>query len=108
MRAVSPGAFQVQREMPGSLLASLVFILIEDDVDQTAGSVAKLIQLSGSKMCAEGAGGVAKAGLPQHRQVEQSFDQDHRRAWLTDSQANRPPLERGSKRWGKAAPILRP
>jgi hypothetical protein len=27
---------------------------------------------------------------------------------LTDSQANNPPLDRGSKRWGNAAPMLRP
>ena len=26
----------------------------------------------------------------------------------TDSQANKPPLERGSNRWGEAAPMLRP
>jgi hypothetical protein len=28
-------------------------------------------------MGADGAGGVAKAGLPQHGQVKQSFDQNH-------------------------------
>ena len=28
-------------------------------------------------MCTQGAGGIEKPSLPQHRQVEQSFDQDH-------------------------------
>src|ERR1700674_3741969 len=28
-------------------------------------------------MCTQGAGGIGKPSLPKHRQVEQSFDQDH-------------------------------
>ncbi len=28
--------------------------------------------------------------------------------WRTESQENKPSLERGSSRWGKAAPTLRP
>ena len=62
----------------GSDLARLVFVLVEDDVEQEIWPVAKLLELRGCQMGAEGAGGVAKAGLPQHRQIEQAFDQDHR------------------------------
>lgn len=35
------GAFQTLRELMGSLLADLVFILIEDDVDRTAWRIGK-------------------------------------------------------------------
>ena len=60
-----------------SLLAGVVFILVEDDVDRAIEAIGELLELLGCQMGAEGAGGVAKAGLPQYRQVEQAFDQDH-------------------------------
>ena len=67
------GAFQAL----GELLGGLVFILVEDDVKETAWPVGKLLPLGGSEMGADSASGVAKAGLPQHRQIEESFHQDH-------------------------------
>src|SRR5258708_40142973 len=58
-------------------LAGLVFILIKDDIDPTIRLCAELRQLRGCEMCAEGAGGVAEAGLPQHGQIEQTLCQDY-------------------------------
>jgi hypothetical protein len=60
------------------MLASLVFILIKDKIDQAVRSIGKLMELRRSQVGAKRAGGVAKARLPQHCQVEQAFDQDSR------------------------------
>ena len=60
------------------VLASFVFILIKYKIDQAARSIGKLMELRRSQVGAKRAGGVAKARLPQHCQVEQAFDQDSR------------------------------
>ena len=60
------------------VLASLVFILIEYKIDQAARSIGKLMELRRGEVGAKRAGGVAKARLPQHCQVQQAFDQDSR------------------------------
>ena len=64
----------MSRPLPG-----LVIISVEGDVDGAARRIVKLRQVSGAQMCAYGTGGIAKAGLPKHGQVEQPFDQDHGR-----------------------------
>src|SRR5580704_13283007 len=60
-------------------LPGLVFILIKNDIDLTIRLFAELRQLGGCEMRAEGAGGVAEAGLPQRGQIEQTLCQDHGR-----------------------------
>src|SRR5215472_12254732 len=57
-------------------LAGLVFVFIKD-VDGAAWLIGRLHQLSGCQLGADCAGRVAKTSLPQHSQVEQSFDQNH-------------------------------
>src|SRR5215467_7236634 len=59
-------------------LSSLVIILVEGDVDSPARRIGKLRQMSGAQIGADGAGGIAKAGLPQDGEIEKTFDQDHR------------------------------
>src|SRR4051794_37314778 len=49
-----------------SFLAGLVGILVKGDVDATAGLIRELGPLRGCQVSADGAGGVAKAGLPEH------------------------------------------
>ena len=71
------GALQAPGEQPRSLLASLVGIVVESDIDATAGLVTKLRPLRGCQMCADGTGGVAPASLPEHGQIKQAFHQDH-------------------------------
>ena len=63
----------------GSVWARLVFILVKDEVNPASRWVGKLVEPRGRQMRAEGAGGVAKARLPQHGEIKQAFDQDHRR-----------------------------
>ena len=58
-------AFQAKGELVRSLLPGLIFILVEDDVEQTARPFGKLRQLSGGSLGSDGARRVAKAGLPQ-------------------------------------------
>src|SRR5881392_3442997 len=64
------GALQVLRKLVSGALPGLVFILIKNDVDQTRGPIAELLDLTWRQVCAEGAGRIAKASLPKHGQVE--------------------------------------
>ena len=64
-------------ESIGSILAGLVLILIEGDLDTAIGVFAQLGQLRRSQVGANGTGGIAVSRLPQHGQIEQPFDQDH-------------------------------
>src|SRR6266700_3402459 len=59
------------------LLAGLIFIVIERNIDTTIRCFTKLDHLGGCKMCANGTRSIAKAGLPQHGQIEQTLYQDH-------------------------------
>src|ERR1035438_5274881 len=52
------------------VLARLFFILVEEDVDPAAQLAGKLPQLRGCQMRTQGAGGIGKPSLPQHRQVK--------------------------------------
>jgi hypothetical protein len=61
----------------GSVLTRSVGVLVKGEVNLTGRTIGDLAELGGRQMRAEGAGGVAKASLPQHRQVEEAFDQDH-------------------------------
>jgi hypothetical protein len=81
-RQLHPGNGQTRPLKPvgesqGCLLAGLFFVLIKDQVNPATGWVGKLAELRERQMSAEGARGVAKAGLPQHREIEQTFDQNH-------------------------------
>ena len=71
------GTLQAPRKLVSGALTGLVFILVKDDVDRARGAITELLELTRRQMCADGAGGIAKAGLPKHGQVEQTFDQDH-------------------------------
>ena len=73
------GTVQTLGKQARSLLTGLVWILIEGDVDTTAGLIAKLRQLHRGQMSADGAGGVAKPSLSERSQVKRAFDQDHGR-----------------------------
>lgn len=76
-RGLQTCPLESEGESLGSVLAGQVFILVKDEVNATTRPIGKLVELRGRQMRAEGTGGVAKSGLPQHRQVEQTFDQDH-------------------------------
>ena len=69
--------FQAAGQLLGRPLAGLVFILVKDEVNPTSEPIGKLAKLGGRQTGAEGAGGVAKAGLPQDGEIEEAFDQDH-------------------------------
>jgi hypothetical protein len=71
------GVLQTLRKLVRSLLTGMIFVLVQDDVDPTIGWTGNLGELSRCEVCAEGAGGIAEAGLPQHGQVEPAFAQDH-------------------------------
>lgn len=64
-------------ELLRGLLAAAVGIDIEGEIDR-ARAVAQLLKLAGVQMRAQRAGDVAKTCLPQHREIEQTFDQNHR------------------------------
>jgi len=51
-------------ELMSGALSGLVFILIKDDVDQTIRLLGKLMELKSREVGTEGAGGIAKTGLP--------------------------------------------
>lgn len=63
------------------LLAATVGIDIEGEIDR-ARAVTQLLKLASVEMRAQRAGDVAKAGLPQHGIVEQSFNKNHLGALL--------------------------
>jgi hypothetical protein len=65
------------RELVSGVLSGLIFILIKDDVDQTIRLFGKLMELKWRQVGADGAGGVAKTGLPEDGQVEKSFHEYH-------------------------------
>jgi hypothetical protein len=50
------GIFEAVRELLRGLLAGLVCILIQDEVEAAAGGIGKLIELKRREMCAQGAG----------------------------------------------------
>jgi hypothetical protein len=60
----------------GSILAGLVLILIEGDVDTAIRVIAELGELRRSQVGADGTGGIAESRLPQHGEIEQPLDQD--------------------------------
>ena len=57
------------------MLAATVGVDIEGEIDR-ARVVAQLLKLAGVQVRAQGAGDVAKTGLPQHGIVEQSLDEN--------------------------------
>ena len=58
------GTGKASREWTSGTLSAVVFILIKDDVDQTIRPLGKLMELKWREVGAEGAGGIAKTGLP--------------------------------------------
>src|SRR5260370_30940043 len=73
---LSACTFQAAGEEARSPLAGLVGILVEGDIDATAGWITKLRPLHRVQVSADRTGGVTKARLPEHGQIEQSFHQD--------------------------------
>src|SRR5208283_2947731 len=57
-------------------LATAVGIDIEGEINN-ARTVAQLLQLFSVEMGAQRTSGVAKTRLPQHREIEQTFNQNH-------------------------------
>jgi len=51
-------------------LSGLVVVLIKGKVDRAVTVLAQLSQLRGSQMSTDRTGGIAKAFLPQHRQIQ--------------------------------------
>src|SRR6202162_4339975 len=70
------GTFQAAGEEARSPLAGLVGILVEGDIDATAGLITKLRPLHRGQVSADRTGGVPKAGLPKHRHIAQYLHQD--------------------------------
>src|SRR5215472_17170684 len=68
---------EILKEIVGGILASLVFVLIEGDVDTAVGMFAQLGQLRRSQVGADGTSGIAESCLPQHGEIEQALDQDY-------------------------------
>ena len=54
----------------GSALPGMVVVLIKGEVDRAVTVLTELSQLQGSQMSTDGTGGIAKAFLPEHRQIE--------------------------------------
>jgi len=90
-----------------SLLAALILIDIEGDI-HSALAFTELAELGVIQMRTQRAGHIRKAGLTQHRIVEQSFDQDHFRAVANLLPCIQAALAPGRKRWANAEPMLRP
>src|SRR5271157_2367496 len=61
---------------PCAACAATVGIDIEGEIN-SARAVAQLAKLVEGKMGAQATGGVAETCLPQHREIEQAFDQNH-------------------------------
>ena len=57
---------QLSSEALRSLLASLIDVLVEGDIDATVRLVTKLRPLRQRKVSTDTAGGVAKSSLPEH------------------------------------------
>ena len=74
---VETGLVEALEESIGGILAGLVLILIECDVDTAVGVFAQLGQLRRSQVGADATGGIAESRLPQHREIEQPLDQDY-------------------------------
>src|SRR5437867_2556991 len=70
------GNLEAMSELERSLLAGLILILIESDVDGPFRSTRELLPLQLGQMQADRAGGVRETGLPQDRQVKEAFDED--------------------------------
>ena len=70
-------AGELTSELESRPLASLIGVVVEGQVDATTRPIDQLSPLHGCQMGADGAGSIAKTGLPQHCQVKQTFDQDH-------------------------------
>src|SRR6266446_2558931 len=58
-------------------MAAAVGVDIEGEIDR-AWTVAQLLKLVSVEMGTQRTGGVAKTRLPQHPEIEQTFDQNHR------------------------------
>ena len=100
---------ETREESVSGVLARLVFVLLESEIDTAVGVLAELGPMaSGVKWVP-----MAQAVLrnPACHNTARSNSPSTRitlRNWRTDSQANNPPFERGNSRWGKASPMQRP
>ena len=63
-------------ELLRGLLAATVGIGIEGEING-ARTIAQLLKLASVQMCAERAGNLVKARLPQHGVVEQALNENH-------------------------------
>ncbi|HEY6369608.1 MAG TPA: hypothetical protein VIX37_03450 [Candidatus Sulfotelmatobacter sp.] len=77
--AASGDALHVQTlcKLVRGLLSATVGVDIEGEING-ARMVAQLLKLVSVEMGAQRTGGVAKTGVPQHREIEQTFNQNHR------------------------------
>ena len=95
--AASGDALRAQTlcELLRGLLSTAVGVDIEGEING-ARTVAQLLKLVSVEMGAQRTGDVAKTGVPQHREIEQTFHQNHRRKL-----ANRFPGEQAALRSGE-------
>jgi hypothetical protein len=67
---------QTMCELLRGLLAAVVGVDIEGEING-ARTIAQLLKLVSVEMRAQRTGGMAKTCVPQHREIEQTFDQNH-------------------------------
>ena len=87
-------------ELLRSLLAAAVGVDIEGEIDR-ARVVAQLLKLAGVQVRAQGAGDMAKTGLPQHDIVEQPLDENDLGALLNLLPGIQAALGAGEESMGK-------
>lgn len=85
------GAFQVLGEEARSSLASVVRILVEGDIDATAGLITKLGALHRGQIRADSTGGVAKPACHSEAKSNRPSTRMTQEQTLTDSHINKPP-----------------
>ncbi len=68
-------AFQPLRQCGRRLLAGMVGIVIEGNVELSAAAVAELGKLGRCEVGPEGAGGIAEPRLPEYGEIEESFNE---------------------------------
>ena len=94
-------ALQPLRQRGCRLLAGMVGIAIEGNVELPAAAVAELRKLGRCQMGSESAGGVAKPRLPEYGKIEKSFDENDGRILVHRLPSKQTSLGAGQEPMGK-------
>ena len=97
-----PRPFQALRELHGQPAGRPGFHPDQRRCRPAAGLIAKLVALSGVRCVPMAQVVLRKPACHSTARSNRPSTRITAGKWRTDSQANRPPLERGSNRWGKA------